>query len=1182
MNQSLSYFLRFQYILILSIVSTAAHAQIYLYQKDGLLGLENYTDSSIITAPVYDKIEFFCSIEKLKSIKTVKANFWIVWKEDLCGVVNSKGKEIIPMMRATIYPQFLYGYIHYRKDNNNFLADTSGKLILKTTAEFQQRSKFIYYRDDISNKTKIINYAGTEVLATDCYIRGFDDEQDFFYGYATGIEGMGLFNLSGKCIASGDYDNIEFSGPYILCRNYVKNSTNVVYDRKLKLLYKGACNYNYMKVINEEYLSAGCDDNYFIMDSTGRNFPVKGSSIKKFVKEYFLASSPSDKKGTYKLYFYDGRLAFNKSITNVKEYGDRYIVYTNKDTYILNDAGTIIKTMNDIKTVVPCAYPYIICFDEMNTYIANMKDGSISVKIPQTYETFGYREILYAGEQFYIKVFDTQSASFGLRNFQGELVLPFQYQDIKIVDDIIVAKAKNGRTSYFSLDLKILYNGIAFNDKQDLIPGFIYADRAADNGLTVYDRNAKVLFRAERPANTSVYKGYYIVSNVYPGNKMGIFGMDGEVLVKPQYDAIEPLKRKYWIVKENNAYGVIDMHGNEIIPMRYQSASFSEDLLKLKKDDHITAYRVTSDTLYEVLNTTYPEIEAIGTESTYFIIKENGKFGIINNKGTVVPPIYEKISRMYNGMLLLKKNDSTYFSSYTNPPALTGPYTDFKFSNTPGASDKNKDLIVRRKTQYGIVNNQGKVLLDAVYTAIYYKNNDLYIVTRNKKSAIFFKDVFVTPMDIDSIFYITSSTYENTYFYRNGNYYLLLENPSEKISAPYSKIQKYNGKYVIVKKDATYGILTNQNVLTLDIAYQNIKPAGPSGELIIQQHGLYGMASEKGDIRIPTTFDTVQYLYKSAYYRVRKNNMYGIYDQKGRLILPAQYEFIESPGQFFLNQYLKKNPGDRHLNLTKNAYVGIEAKPNQFIVKQHNLYGVIDSSQTILIPIQYDFIADDDEGYMIKKDKKAGYADHTGMIIVSAAYDSVSKVSDINAFYIYQHQKCGVFFNSKMIIQPQYDRITYDTERYMYTMTRNDSSAMADTSGKICLPLDRYKFLIPNNDTSYCFIKNRTDTYAIFSFVENKLLTPFIYRSIQEQHTDQMSYFMLYARETRSLSIYVPGTEGAPPKAIYEKIIYNEDNKCFELYYKSKDGTLKYRTYAPKGVLSKSKIRDKNDDDDDN
>jgi hypothetical protein len=1226
MNNRKNFFLNVLSIVLVFIASTLfAQAQIYLYQKDGLLGLKNYCDSSIITPAVYDKIEFSCSLSyyeesayndqyKDRSIgKNIKANFWIVWKNDLCGVINAQGKEIIPISCSSVQGKFFYGYIHFQKNNKHFLADTTGKLFFESNLTFEQTEKYIYYRDGELKKSVIINYAGTRVLETDYIIRQFAPSQRFFIGIQDSNSGLELVDLSGKSLESRSYGSIRFVSPYILCYNQNSQLESSVYNNAGDLLYRHACSNFY--AVDKKYLSVGCTPgNSILLDSTGK-YVIPQSTLntmtkRVFYKDYYLANVELNGVSADRLYFYNGRLVFDKPVNVIAQFENRYIIKMNEVTYLADSTGTILREFPYNVNANQSTFPYVVVSYGENMGVVNLIDGSIVSEQPK--KEYVYLEIFHIQDQYYFYVFDQKRSLAGLQNVKGEFILPLQYhriyhdKNMYYDKNIIVAIDKDQRYSYYSAQMDSLYGGISFRrDDPVVIPGFLYADRTENWGKIYYDKNFKELLRSngsglENGSLTNIINGYYIVATSAPSYKWGIFGINREVFVKPVYDAITVLKGPYFVVKQNNSYGIIDINGNEKVPVVCTNITVTDRLLRCMKDGMVSTYRVTSDSLYLLLDTPYELVEPIDKGLKYFIVKQDGRFGIITPKDVVVPIAYDgiDIKEKARNMILLRKDNLIYFSLQSDPSILTKPYRSFKF-----ASDDYKitDIIVNNGSKYGVINNCN-VLLDAIYDEIYYKEKDLYIVTLNKKSAIFYKDAFLTPMDIDSVFYKDQNGYfsSNMYFFRQGKYYLLFVNSNEKLSKPsltdskekisaaYSKIQKYNGTYVIVEKDTMYGLLKNNNTFLLDVIYQNIQPAGPQGELIVRQQGMYGMASEKSGILIPILFDSVQSLFdngyylhnmQNEYYRVMKKNTYGIYDNKGKEILPLEYDFIQASGQYFMDQAQKNNPGKKSYHLESLIYRNISPKKNRFIVKQHNLYGVIDYSQKILIPIEYDLIVDNGTGYLIQKNGKCGYANSEGNVIVPPVYEKLNKVEDEDAFYIYENHQWGVLsYDLKVLIRPQFDSITFDYQKmHLYKIMKGDLIGLADLSGKILIPPGKYEFITKNIDESICFVLDQDKNYAIYSFKQKKFLTPFIYKSYKIKKANWKPYYMLYAKDSKYLSIYIPGTTDSPPKAVYDKIIYNEDKKRFELYYKAKDGTQKYHTYISKRVLSKPK----HDNDDD-
>jgi hypothetical protein len=123
---------------------------------------------------------------------------------------------------------------------------------------------------------------------------------------------------------------------------------------------------------------------------------------------------------------------------------------------------------------------------------------------------------------------------------------------------------------------------------------------------------------------------------------------------------------------------------------------------------------------------------------------------------------------------------------------------------------------------------------------------------------------------------------------------------------------------------------------------------------------------------------------------------------------------------------------------------------------------------------------------------------------------------------------------------------------HLYKIMKGDLIGLADVSGKILIPPGKYEFITKNVDESICFVLDQDKHYAIFSFTDKKFLTPFMYQSFKVKKTNGKIYYLLYAKDSNYMSVYIPGTTDVPPKAVYDKIIYNEDKKRFNFITKQK------------------------------
>ncbi len=187
-------------------------------------------------------------------------------------------------------------------------------------------------------------------------------------------------------------------------------------------------------------------------------------------------------------------------------------------------------------------------------------------------------------------------------NEDGTILIPAEYQRIEeFKGKIAIAKKENK------------YGLIDFNNQ--IISPFIYD--------TIW---------------TGRFFDYYVVSQ---NGKYGLIDETGNILLECKYQDISPCyynEDNRYIVKNNGKYGIIDKRGNVIIPIEYDGISnwveYSPPehfVIKNKKHGLISR----EGKIY--LPTVYDELRFY----SYDLIKvrQNGKFGIVNVRDSVIIPI---------------------------------------------------------------------------------------------------------------------------------------------------------------------------------------------------------------------------------------------------------------------------------------------------------------------------------------------------------------------------------------------------------------------------------------------------------------------------------------------------------------------------------------------------------------
>ena len=373
---------------------------------------------------------------------------------------------------------------------------------------------------------------------------------------------------------------------------------------------------------------------------------------------------------------------------------------------------------------------------------------------------------------------------------------------------------------------------------------------------------------------------------------------------------------KYFVLKQNNKFGVIDAKGNTIIEPKYTEVIIpnpSKDVFVCKQEDTSKVYNSKNKELY----TKYDSIDAIELkniasdlmyEKSILKVQKDNKYGLID----------------FSGKEILK-------TDYSSIEAL--PY-------------KEGEVLVQRDNKYGIVNMKGTEIIKCEYDKIsadnYYTNNDEYkysgYIVGNK----------------------TQEGYRYGFINSEGN--KILDNEYNEISR-ITEIKDNNNIYLISAKNGQYGLTKNGKEITSN-EYQSMTYEIDRDLIIVEKSQKYGAISIEGKTIIPVQYDEINVngLYMYA------NNTSGVtvFDEKGKEvnISTNSYKYSTDNEKYFITINNSENEAkygivDKNGNQIvdeKYSYIGY-LFADYFIAsdKNRNL-GIIDSNENIKLEFKYSSI----------------------------------------------------------------------------------------------------------------------------------------------------------------------------------------------------------------------------------
>lgn len=219
--------------------------------------------------------------------------------------------------------------------------------------------------------------------------------------------------------------------------------------------------------------------------------------------------------------------------------------------------------------------------------------------------------------------------------------------------------------------------------------------------------------------------------------------------------------------------------------------------------------------------------------------------------------------------------------------------------------------------------------------------------------------------------------------------------------------------------------------------------------LIVKNNEKYGCINEIGDTLIPFIYDGIE-PFKQGIALVEKDNKFGFIKLTGDALTPLQFDDAES---FYEDRAIVNKTGnsyviDRSGNTISSSFDALsDFNSGLSIVKKNNLYGAINKSGKIEIPIQFQMMGEFSEGFCYaQKNDKFGYIDKNGYTLIPFVFDWAENFK--NGFArIKKNNLYGLInFNGEYIIQPVYDRIEEEING-VFMVIKNNQYGFIDASG---------------------------------------------------------------------------------------------------------------------------------------
>ena len=496
----------------------------------------------------------------------------------------------------------------------------------------------------------------------------------------------------------------------------------------------------------------------------------------------------------------------------------------------------------------------------------------------------------------------------------------------------------------------------------------------------------------------------------------------------------------------------------------------------------------------------------------YFSLKENEKFGVIDNQGNIIiEPQYDDVKIpnpeknvfiCYEGQTTKVMNDKKeqIYTEYNNitPLVLKNVSTDLRYEKSV--------LKYEEDGKYGLISLEGKKITNPIYEEIdtlQYKEGEFVIKKDNKYGIMNMNGYVIINPEYDNI--KADAYYSTDTGYKNDGY--IVSNTTDE--------------------GYRYGYIDNEGNKILDTNYNDLYRINYEGEtyLVCAENGKYGLFNKDKNI-IPNEYQAITYIEGDNLCLVQKGKKYGIITLEGSMILQVRYNQIDINGDYIyttdenseikvydkkgneveVNQNttistIQENPeykiyidtsngttlysiyqGENKITNGNYNYIGYLSNNNYIASRQNEKLGVIDQNENIKLEMKYDTIRKIDGTNLVEADIQSTntieiYSSNlekiaemnNATLTVEDNYIKLSSTTEIKYFDLEgkekqnteifpentifaksQNGKWGfVDKNGQVVVDYQYDEVTEQNEYGFAGVKLNDKWGIVDKNGKI-------------------------------------------------------------------------------------------------------------------------------------
>lgn len=442
-----------------------------------------------------------------------------------------------------------------------------------------------------------------------------------------------------------------------------------------------------------------------------------------------------------------------------------------------------------------------------------------------------------------------------------------------------------------------------------------------------------------------------------------MFGIAIKSLLSSDSSASKLVSTTYFVINKDNKWGVIDNNSKTIIYPNYDDAIIIPNSKK-------TIFICTYDANYEDGTYKTKVLDAKGKE----IFKEYDKVLALENYD-------ENKNIWYESNVLLVEKDGKYgLINFEGKEILDTVYD--KIYTLKGIENS---LITVKDQKLGLVNDSGNEVIPNEYQEIKTLGKDTkkYIVKQNDKYGVY---------DILDCKYQDILALNNSKIYcvkENGKYKVINENTEEIFTESFKEIKEIKDNVVVYKNSKGYTAYNVETKEKLEKTYTNLTYT--SNNMFIAKSGNnYGIINLGNEIKVDFKHTNINYYEDVKVYELEENSIDVNKILDNELIEITKGVISETNSKkAYIKVWTEEGYKYFETNGQEKSSKDILTNNNLFLSKQNGKYGFIDKEGKVVVNYIYDDAREqNDFGYVaVKKDGLWGSLDKNGNTVVGTKYN---------------------------------------------------------------------------------------------------------------------------------------------------------------------------------------------------